>query len=99
MPGKLYMKDPRLDKAYAEGARAKSGVANPHKVGSPAYNAWQAGAGAQTPVVEDTQVKKPEASWTKIQLKRWLDKQSIAYSSDASKAELQALAGINETAN
>ena len=35
------------------------------------------------------------ASWTKTQLKDWLDDHEIAYASDASKAELQTLAGIN----
>jgi hypothetical protein len=95
MPGKLYMKDPRLDKAYAEGARAKAGITNPHKAGSPAYDAWQAGADSQQPVVKVKSNKMPEASWTKTQLKKWLDEQSIDYASDASKAELQTLAGIN----
>ena len=35
------------------------------------------------------------ASWTKTQLKDWLDDHSIDYASDASKAELQTLAGVN----
>jgi len=35
------------------------------------------------------------ASWTKAQLKAWLDDHSIDYAPDASKAELRTLAGVN----
>ena len=35
------------------------------------------------------------ASWTKRQLKAWLDDHSIDYATDASKAELLTLAGVN----
>ena len=37
----------------------------------------------------------PTADWTKAQLKEWLEGQSLDYPSDATKAELQTLAGIN----
>ena len=45
--------------------------------------------------VEVRQAPVPTSDWTKTQLKEWLDGLSIDYPSDATKAELQALAGIN----
>jgi len=37
----------------------------------------------------------PTTDWTKTQLKEWLDSRSIDYPSDATKAELLTLAGVN----
>ena len=37
----------------------------------------------------------PTADWTKTQLKAWLDGEGYSYASDATKAELQTLAGVN----
>ena len=45
--------------------------------------------------VEVRQAPVPTSDWTKAQLKEWLDGQSLDYPSDATKAELQTLAGIN----
>ena len=45
--------------------------------------------------VEALQAPVPTTDWTKAQLKEWLDGQSLDYPSDATKAELQTLAGIN----
>ena len=45
--------------------------------------------------VEALQAPVPTSDWTKAQLKEWLDGQSLDYPSDATKAELQTLAGIN----
>jgi len=95
MPGKLYMKDVRLTKAYAEGLNAAAGATNPHLAGTPEADAWSAGAGEAQSTVEVRQAPVPTSDWTKTQLKRWLDEQSIEHSSDATKAELQTLAGIN----
>jgi len=94
MPGKLYKNDPRLDRAHAEGLGAADGAKNPHPAGSPGYAAWQEGYDSRT-TVEPVSAGAVMASWTKTQLKAWLDDHSIDYASDASKAELQTLAGIN----
>jgi len=45
--------------------------------------------------VETLQEPVPTSDWTKTQLKEWLDGQFIYYPSDATKAELWALAGNN----
>jgi len=113
MPGKLYKNDIRLTRAYTEGYDGDPAV-NPHPAGTPAAEAYNAGAllqdcstyagpagctgvavgrsgGAAQPVSAGAVM----ASWTKQQLKDWLFDHEIDYPSDASKAELQKLAGIN----
>jgi len=94
MPGKLYKNDLRLARARAEGLCAADGATNPHPAGTPGYEAWQAGYEVRN-TVEPVSAGAVMASWTKTQLKAWLDDHSIDYASDASKAELQTLAGIN----
>jgi len=37
----------------------------------------------------------PTADWTKAQVKAWLDNEGYSYASDASKAELLTIAGVN----
>ena len=37
----------------------------------------------------------PTADWTKTQLKAWLDSEGYSYASDATKAELLTIAGVN----
>ena len=95
MSGKLYMNDVRLSKAHAEGLNAANGATNPHLAGTPEHEAWAAGAGESQGTVEVRKAPVPTSDWTKTQLKRWLDEQSIDYPSDATKAELQTLAGIS----
>ena len=48
--------------------------------------------GAATEVPDQS---RPMADWTKTQLKGWLNVRGIAYAPDATKAELQTLAGVN----
>ena len=95
MAGKLFYNDVRLDRAHAEGLGAADGATNPHPAGTPEHEAWAAGAGEAQGTVEAPQAPVPNAAWTKTQLKEWLDGQSLDYPSDATKAELQTLAGIN----
>ena len=45
--------------------------------------------------VEALQAPVPNAGWTKTELKGWLNIRGISYATDATKAELQTLAGIN----
>ena len=100
MPGKLYKNDPRLDRAHAEGLNAAADATNPHPAGTPEADAWDYGYGVSAVeslerAVEAPQEILPTTDWTKAQLKEWLNSRSIDYASDASKAELQTLAGIN----
>jgi hypothetical protein len=95
MAGKLFYNDVRLDRAYAEGLGAADGATNPHPAGTPENEAWAVGASEAKVTVEVRQAPVPTSDWTKTQLKEWLDGLSIDYPSDATKAELQALAGIN----
>jgi len=43
MPGKLYLNDIRLSRAYTEGFEAGDGASNPHPSGTPESDAWEAG--------------------------------------------------------
>jgi hypothetical protein len=88
MAGKLFYNDVRLDRAHAEGLGAADGATNPHPAGTPEHDAWAGGAAEANPPV-------PPDKLTKTQLKELLDGLSIDYPSDATKAELQTLAGIN----
>jgi hypothetical protein len=49
----------------------------------------------EVPQTQQPDQSRPTADWTKTQLKGWLNVRGIAYAPDASKAELQTLAGIN----
>jgi hypothetical protein len=107
MPGKLYKNDVRLSKAFAEGSMGVP-AANPHPAGSPAAAAYDAGAaqtlagncqtyagvaecsGSAEPVVR---VTMPDDTWLKADIQAWLTDAGIEYPSDATKAELLALAG------
>ena len=75
--------------AYTAGAlRACSTYAGPAEcTGTEVLGRSGAAALRQGPV--------PTADWSKTRLKSWLDGRSIDYPSDATKAELQTLAGIN----
>jgi len=100
VPGNLYVDDARLGRAYAEGLNAAADAINPHPAGTLEADAWDYGSGVSAVesferAVEVSQKPVPTADWTKTQLKAWLDEHSIDYAPDVSKAELQALAGVN----
>jgi hypothetical protein len=50
-----------------------------------------ASGGTQSALPADS----PTADWTKTQLKAWLDSEGYSYASDATKAELLTIAGVN----
>jgi len=43
MPGKLYLNDIRLSRAYSEGFESPNGATNPHPSGTPEADAWEEG--------------------------------------------------------
>ena len=44
---------------------------------------------------EEPDQSRPTADWTKAQLQGWLHLRGISYATNATKPELQTLAGIN----
>jgi hypothetical protein len=90
MPGKLYLNDIRLSRAFAEGSMGAP-EANPHPEGSPAAEAYAAGAAA----TKSELTTSPNSDWLKADIQAWLTDAGIEYPSDATKAELLELAGVN----
>ena len=105
----MYQRNLRLSKAFAEGSMGVP-AANPHPTGSPAAAAYDAGAaqtlagncqtyagvaecsGSAEPAVR---AAMPDDTWLKADIQAWLTDAGISYPSDATKAELLALAGVN----
>jgi hypothetical protein len=86
MPGKLYLNDVRLSRAFSEGL-AGNPATNPHPVGSPAAAAYAAGAAA----TKSELTTFPSSDWLKADIQAWLTDAGIDYPSDATKADLLLL--------
>ena len=86
MPGKLYLNDVRLSRAFSEGL-AGNPATNPHPAGSPAAVAYAAGAAA----TKSPLTTFPSSDWLKADIQAWLTDAGIDYPSDATKADLLLL--------
>lgn len=101
MPGRFVYNRLREAKAFAEGQSAVvTGVpstTNPHPAGSPAHDAWAAGwTDGATEARGLPPDSTPDPTWTKAEIRVWIERHWGRPGSGMTKAELLEMAGYQE---